>query len=298
MAVGREEFPFLGKGFEWRTKKTDEPIWNVFVQILLPLVLILTFVAVLDILRYKHVAEVERIESHKLRKFITEKLEKIDPQKEHNKYKVTLIELQYLKLSIALRDVEKEKREDLKLTQFPDAGKIDLTYTKIIDIDFKELCKKAKDIFDNNGEQGFKDGIYKEVLRKASVKDTGKWNLRVRQWNPVPKDEPYTATLSSITPGNRAKIHNDIVEFVETLRKNIRLLQTQLLHRLFDELIKNPEELDNHSRKLVEKIISTKEEDERKRLAKDFYQKMVRKWRDQLETEGYEFLEDTWDKLI
>jgi len=294
MAVGREEFPFLGKGFEWRAKKTDEPIWNVFVQILLPLVLILTFVAVLDILKYKHVAEIEKIRAREA----WERIETIDPQMEHRKYKVTLIELQYVRLLNALKDIKYEKREDLKLTQFRDAGKIDLAYTKVIDNDFKELCRKAKNIFDNNGEQGYKDGIYKEVLRKASVKDTGKWNLRVRQWNPVPKDEPYTATLSSITPGNRAKIHNDIVEFVETLRKNIRLLQTQLLHRLFDELIKNPEELDNHSRKLVEKIISTKEEDERKRLAKDFYQKMVRKWRDQLETEGYEFLEDTWDKLI
>jgi len=251
-------------------------------------------VAVLDILKYKHVAEIEKIRAREA----WERIETIDPQMEHRKYKVTLIELQYVRLLNALKDIKYEKREDLKLTQFRDAGKIDLAYTKVIDNDFKELCRKAKNIFDNNGEQGYKDGIYKEVLRKASVKDTGKWNLRVRQWNPVPKDEPYTATLSSITPGNRAKIHNDIVEFVETLRKNIRLLQTQLLHRLFDELIKNPEELDNHSRKLVEKIISAKEEDERKRLAKDFYQKMVRKWRDQLETEGYEFLEDTWDKLI
>lgn len=294
MAVGKKELSFLAEGFEPRARKSDGTVWNVFVQILLPLILILTFVAVLDILKYKDVAEAEKVRADKYRGlYMKEK----DPKKEVHKLNATIIQLQYLKLLNALKDVKDEKRGELKLIQLPDASRINLKGTKVIDIDFRELCKETKNIYDNNGEQRFKNGIYKKVIQKADVKDTEKWGTRVRQRNSIPEDETYVATLSVITPGNRAKMHNEIIEFVETLKKETRLLQTQLLHHLFEELIKNPEELDETSRRLGERIISARDEEEGRRLANDFYQKMIRRWRKQLKKEGYIFLEDTWDKL-
>ena len=119
----------------------------------------------------------------------------------------------------------------------------------------------------------------------------------MRYWNRIPKDNPYTVKESIIANENRAKIHNEIVESVEMIREETRLLQIQLLHRLFEELIKNPEKLDKDSRKLVERIISARKEDERKGLANRFYKKMIKRWRKQLKKNGYVFIEDTWDKL-
>ncbi len=301
MAVIKKESLSLTEGFESGARKSDGTVWNIFVQILLPLVIILSFVAVITILKYKDVAGIEKAGREKALAAYNKIVNSTDPESdlaiERENHNFTKIQLQRMRLLKALDEVEMEKRRELKLGLFPGAGRINLQGINVIDPDFKELCTKAKNIYDNDGEQTFKDDIYSKVIQKADIRDTQQRGRRVRWWRDIPKDDPIIAKLSVITPGNRANIHNEIIEFATNLKKEIKILQIQLLQRLFRELIKHPETLDEKTERRLKKIISTKDENERRRRANEFYQRIIRKWRNKLDKEGYMFLEDSWDKL-
>ena len=158
------DLALFGEGFAKAAKKSDESIWHVFVQILLPLVLILTFVSVLDILKYKDVAEIERIHAQDLR----DELEELDPTKALEKYKVTLTELQYITLIKNLEEIKHAQLNNLKLLQFPDANRIQLEGVEIEDILFQTMCTLTHDYFDRNQMQNNKNSIYKASVGSGS----------------------------------------------------------------------------------------------------------------------------------
>ena len=277
-------------------------VWNIFVQILLPLVLILTFVAVMDIMKYRDVAEKEKENARKFREKYYEKVDQNTLEKQKN---YALIDLQFQKLLVALEEVKKEKMVDTKLDIFPDANRIKLQTVNLADRDFKHLCVKTSQFFKSPlTEQAEKDDIYNSVLNKTGDVQDSEMKVRKRAGLPLvgkhyhtTQDEPYVIDGSEITPDNRMKIHDRITEFVSTLKVKTIQLQIDLLYRVFEYLLENPEELDDNLKKLADTMNTEKNKKMKQELAKRFHMKLIEKLEARIDAAGFLFHKDTWNKL-
>ena len=130
-------------------------------------------------------------------------------------------------------------------------------------------------------------------------KDHAGLRMNVRFWNDIEStpEDSYTADLTIVTTRNRKRIHNAIVEFFESTQKQIILLQTELLHRIINELMVKPEQIDTRSRKLVEDLIAEEDKQKRDLLAIEFYRRIIAKWNKKLDDQNYLLLRDTWNNF-
>lgn len=290
----------------WGKGKSTEAsdIWNLFVQVLLPLVLVLTFVAVMDVMRYRDVAKFEKDKARRLfEKLIY--LEKKD--KVIQNYNHALIEVQLQKLLVALEKIKKEETEKIKLSLIINSDRIKLQTdkVKVKDDDFKKLCEVALNKFkDEQSEQTYKDTLYSLVIKKTKDvedKEIKKKEIKglpvVRRHYDIATDDLILEDNIEITPANRAKIHKEIIEFVNDLKAEVKRLQLGLLFRIFDFLMVHPEELDKNLKQLAQAIIQESDPGQRKMKANEFYRQLIKKWRRKLEEDDYHFLEETWEKL-
>ena len=288
----------------WGIGKSTEAndIWNLFVQVLLPLVLVLTFVAALDIMRYRDVAKFEKDKARRLTEILKDREKK---DKVIRNYNHTLIALQLQKLLKTLEEIKKEETENIKLNLFPGAGRINLQAVKVEDTDFKYLCEEAsKRFMDPQAEQSLKDRLYSSVIEKTDGVDDieidkkkKKGSSIVRQHHDDLADATILVNATQITPVHRAQIHKNIIEFVDSLKKKIIQLQSGLLFRIFDYLMGHPEQLDQHLQKLAQAIIQERDPRQRKMNANEFYRLLIKNRRRKLEEDDCHFLEETWKKF-
>lgn len=253
MNIYKKNSILLPKRLETKANKTDGMIWNVFVQILLPLVLLLTFVAVQVINIYKEAAENERKHVEALEQYLVSLEQENSAAQERLHKQEAYINLQYQILLNALQKTEQEKLRELKLSMFSEGtDRIHVDGTHVKDNDFKMLCDTAKNIFDQNDEQGFRDNIYREVLEKVSqppylIRDPEPGGLQVRRHDTIPEESVYKARFEIITDANRARIHNEIIEFVNQVKKDVMTVQDEVLQILGDQFILHPVGLDQES---------------------------------------------------
>jgi hypothetical protein len=299
---GINDLSLLTKTLGTTEKDGESGVWNIFVQILLPLVLILTFVAVMDIMKYRDVAEKEKENARKFREKYFEKVDQNTLEKQKN---YALINLQFQKLLVALEEVKKEKVGKLKLNIFPDAARIKLQAANVLDEDFKSLCRKINDIFKTSlTEQREKDAVYISIINKLEDVFDSEMEERKRAGLPLvgnhyntTQDEPYIIDGSEITSANRKSIHEKIIEFVNTLKTKTILLQTGLLHRIFLYLLENPENLNEDLRRLADVMNLEQDREEKQRLAKEFYMRLIENLEKKIDQMGFAFHSDTWNKL-
>ncbi len=274
----------------------NEDVWNIFVQILLPLVLVMTFVAVVTILKFKDVAKVREKEVEFWRQYAAN-VEKKDKEQLLKNLNSTTKELQRIYLLNALDKVRIQKRHELKLDRFFSASNVKLEGQKISDDDFKELCRVTRYVFYSYGRQRFKEGMYREVLKISKVKDTRIGVIKVHRWPTIPEDR-LPPRLYIISRENRARIHNSIMDAIDAFKNEVMALQIGVLHRIFEYLINHPETLDNDLRRLAERLSSTRDEREVRRLASTFYREVVKKRQKRIKKEGYVFLDETWNQFM
>jgi hypothetical protein len=297
---------FLLKAWGKRRSTDANDIWNLFVQVLLPLVLVLTFVAALDIMRYRDVAKFEKEKARRLTETLMD-LGKKDKVIQH--YNHALIEVQLQKLLITLEKIKKEEIENIKLNLFPEPEKINMKAVDVDDDDFKNLCKEtAKWFKDAQAEQSQKARLYSLVIEKTKnvedkeLKKKGMEGLPsiIRHYdipNDIPKNDLILEDKIEITPTNRAKIHNGIIEFLDSLKKEVKALQSGLLFRIFNYLMGHPEQLDQYLQQLAQAIIQARDPRQREMKANEFYRRLIKNWRKKLEKDYYHFLEETWEKF-
>lgn len=292
-------------------KSEESNIWNVFVQILLPLVLILTFVAALDIMRYKLVADVEKVRADEAYGKISDMLDK-DPTASQRNF--AFIKIQLLELLRALDKIKEEKMGHIKFIRFVDrtsegrivnADRIELDRAMIKDDDFKTFCGKTYYMF-SNIQSRYEEmrNLYQSVLSKAKIMDGSSFSYSNNE-TPVYDHavEGNKAEKSEITPENRSKLLNAINDFLNTLEKDTIRLQTDLIDRIFDYLIQNPEDLkDENLKRLADLIISAPNEKVRMIHANEFYRQFIQIWQRKVEGGSgsgsrYMLLRKTWEGL-
>lgn len=302
MSGNNSNLSFLKDALGGGEKEEEGGVWNIFVQILLPLVLILTFVAILNITKYKDIAKEEKERARQAR-------EELDKAMKNNKLleqkNNALISFQLQKLLVALEKVKKDEYQRLRLNIFPGASRIQLKGTEVEDVEFKKLCTMTAVIFESDRtEQEKKDDIYDAVINEAEdVKDSKNEKMRatglpfVKKHNKIPEDEPYIIDAAEITTANRVKIHNKIVEFVSDLKVTVSDLQTGLLHRIFEYLLENPGSLDKDLRQLADDMNLKKDAKIKKELAKRFHMLLIESLQRKIEGMDLKFHRDTWNNL-
>ena len=278
------------------TSDESESVWNLFVQILLPIILILTFTTVLSILKYQLVAEQAQNENKSLRGDLDALEREFDPARERFKRKRALLTVQRQKLLLALEQTKQTERVNLKLQKFMSGTKVILAGSSIQDEDFKELSVRVKDVVSKKQIRSeYYKSMYKKVLEIAGIKDEKRHVVALKPKNneTFNDDEVRFFKEDIISPSNRALVHNDIVSFVRNVRDDLKNVQVDVLGKIFDYLTVTPEMADDTIPPLVECMLDAQATAERQQqCALLFYKKVIGGVKSQIAE--YEFLEETW----
>jgi hypothetical protein len=264
------------------------------VQVLLPLVFVLTFVVVTGLMVYKAAYK-------GMLRFIGS-----DSDIEGIQGQERLVDVQLQKLLLALEAVKTERRGALNVSMFPRAARITRRGVKLGDADFQLLCRRSAELFDADARAArlrFADEMYRQVLALAGVADTS--SLDVQRWSvrttvaqaTVDAAQTMSAEEPVIVSANRRFIHNAILDFVDGLEEQVVELQVDLLQQVFDELLAagSFEALDPASTRLLGEILDpSTSETERLRAAEQLYRGLLERWRERFDEAGYPFLDRTW----
>jgi len=265
-----------------RRKADEADTWNIFVQILTPLIIVLSFVAMIEIARFKQGFDergemVERLRTN---------LSPTDKEREHE---LELIDLQRQKLLLALDVVVASRREALGFGRVPNAGVVGIDAPAVKDEAFKALCRNMRRI----GSDGtFEKRMLEDVMAKAGVRDAARFD-------PQPGYQADHLTgRNVITLNNRNYLRERIGERVAALRLELQGMQQQVLSRIFHALMARPEALDAKtsalSRKVIDPAASVADQAEAARTLVRYLNDRIRA---ALAQDGYEFLEKTWQSI-
>ena len=277
------------------TPQDDPTIPWAFNQVLLPIILVLSFIILTEIYRYQeaHARVVSALRAPQ-----NEPSQRITGQ-------VTAINLQ---LQILLRKLEFEKakeRIESKLALFPDPKLIRRSGVTLQDENFKFLCAWALPLLDEPGYQEKVATIYGGILAEANVRDPASPERFVHQqvfseaeltaesvramdddqWLAVFSFDPHV-----IADRNRQILQNAILEFVDSLRTEIKAVQLSLLKTMLAEMLENPEReiLSPQSRELIEQMMKPGvSEPQHELLSRELYRKILGEWAARCEKEGY-----------
>lgn len=291
-------------------------VWNLFAQLLFPLIMILSFISVLDISKRDDVVKNVNADKEKLQDVLvgisTTREVKAKIAEWRNIY-----EQQRFKLLQAWERIRNEERDKLFLNMFTSGERVILKGIDIDDTEFLALCEGAKQLFDK-GEPvqiEYMTNLYRRVLEEAGITDasTNPREFSVHLWptdsTKIPdipfaqQSEEQQSQLAvieakNIHPANRAFVHNQIWNGVNGFKNETEEVQGNVLSRIFDQLLASPEKLDTRAEKLVEAILSPSTmAEERRRKANEFYEGQGDWIRDRLESNGYHLLVRTWNQI-
>jgi len=278
----------LKKGRRDSLADTESAIYNLFVQILLPLILVLCFVAIIDILTYKNAFWIIFEENNQLIEE-GERVKLTDKGKEIKRANTLILKLQKLRLLMALEEIKPKEQERFKLIFFWDdksnvsGNKVQLRGANINDNNFKLLCNSFKiDVYGKR--QSYQDRLYEHILIKAEMIDDGSGS----------KEAPHEYIITS---ENRTFISGEIKAFTDSLETDVVTLQSEVLIRIIDALMAEHKTLDKSSQQLVAEILNPKTgKTRRQRAVKAFYDLQVKQIKIKL-GKKYAFLDRTWHKI-
>lgn len=304
--------------------RSDESgIWNVFVQLLLPLVIILSFAAVLEIDRYQKIIDQTQRQNDDLR-LEMKSIDSTDPQRLAENLARTVFLSQRRKLQIALELAVQDDRKEWLFTEL-NADGVKLLGARIDDRRFAEFSQL---VWSHLGPAAtrtrfdYVNDLYKDVLALADIRDTApEAEQRVRLWpegiagtdpefarfdayeplgDRVEADRAELANIRDniIHPANRAFLHNQINGEAWRSETQAVALQTAVIDRIYQSLIANPEQLDEASRERVREMVNPDTPAERREiLAELVHDRTISALRERLEGDGYTFLTQTWTDL-
>jgi len=211
--------------------------WNLLVQILLPLVLVLTFVMV--ILMAKTVGNYEKMRNIALKAY--------DERKEYREKTVAQMETQMERLRRILDGLEQEERNTLGLSAFsvddpasllvwaepePELGKVAV----LNDPHFLHLCQTSVRIFsEESAKTDFSLRLYMTVLNRSNLayEETMVLDVlkKVAMWNTFKDIEPTNADFLAFQEDalcfrNARRLAKAVAEKVSGIRDSIVRVQT------------------------------------------------------------------------
>lgn len=274
----------------------EDSVWNLFVQILLPLILILTFISVILILKYKTKADQADKDLSSLTREYEEVLTELDPQKIREGSKKLILKLQLQKLFRALMEVEKIERESLGLTDYRSVRDVVLDGSKLSDKDFKNFCRKFKNTVlsrQYNIKDQYLRSVYTKILRAAEVRDSEKINFVIMNNQERVRYEfleRVNAVEGVISKSNRLIIASEVLKLANSFKSEMTKLQKDLLLEMLYAKADEEEELDEESRKLIAVMNNTENSEIYDSALEQFYRREMKKIKDNIVE--YDFMPD------
>lgn len=268
-----------------------ESVWNLFVQILLPLILILTFLSVMDILRYKIRGEIVDEQNQRLEQNIEELLGTVDEDGFFLKNQRSILEVQRQKLIQALTEIRPEEFKRLKIALFEAGAEIKMEGHEVTDGQFKAFCMLAREYLVRRSIE-YRSDLYARVLRRANVNDPMRLPIRIHGEDEelFDKKQIMAAQAATISKANACFIQNRIIEFINSLHQKSLNLQVEVMDQMYEALLKNPTEMSRRGRKLVQQMLRPDIDDkERTRLSGEIYREINDEVRRKVK--GYGFLD-------
>jgi len=273
-----------------------------FNQILQPIILVLTFVILTQILGYREAFTIMLKGGRQAPTAV--------------RGKINMINYQYQKLHVALEQAKARTRVETMLASFPNAARVKRDGSKLDDADFKKLCTAIKGLTDNAAFSERAALIYTDVLARAGVTDPKGSDFRPeaafapegdRELSPRDLvDNPDLArrlyedggSATVISSWNRSIIQKAIVDFLDGLQREGAAVQFQLISALKQEALDDPDSvtLSDDSKRLLDEMLRPGSSDaDRQRLARDFYWNLTREWEAEFTSSGYEMI--IWQDL-
>jgi hypothetical protein len=298
--------------------RNNEHIWNVFAQLLVPLIILMTFAVVMELVQYqKSIDEINK-QNYDLQTRINN-LGNTAPGILAKRAEVQLIDAQRQKLWASLLQEISERRgpKGLDLDRFfGSADLVNMRGETIDDPRFEALClkvardvlgevKKAEDgtlqpvsgAMERRASKEFTGSVYQQVLKRADLRDP---NLpdddleMAGRMSPVwPKDQSETlVTDAVVTRDNRQFILEQIAKAASQIRSDLVEIQRGVVVRIYAAYHDDARGQD--LARQMEK--STGPSDEPSAEAEKYFDYMQKKVREAL-GRNYYFLNATWSPV-
>jgi hypothetical protein len=190
-----------------------EELWNLFVQILLPLLLVLIFVSIFLIINAQYKVTDLTAQLDSLERAVKESVQEKEKFALNVKISEGLIDLQKQKLLNALLEVKEAEKKKYCLYHFPDGDcVIAMEDGAVRDGYFVTMSEKANK--DMHEPESYKYRLYDAVLERAGLGDPGVSDVGGRLVDEYTAREKLTANSSTIWKGNKGFILNEIAAFI------------------------------------------------------------------------------------
>jgi hypothetical protein len=258
------------KGKENEENVDHESAFNILLQIVLPVVLILSFLVTTKIqeitqLVGKDVSEVKKMIE------ITQLIGTTDI----SKVREWIIELEKQKLIVALIRVKEERIRHYGL-DFVSRKVININDGRLDDPDFKTTSEKVLEgLGDKKSREVETERLFKLVLDEANLS-------------------------RPITEENKKFVKEEIRDFINRVIEDLSTIQIGVIKEIFQYLSLKSDELDKwdpNLKELRDLYRKAKTSKEKEALIGKFIVGFNERLKSDLEKEGYVFLEKTWEKM-
>lgn len=257
---------------------------DVLLQVVLPIVLILTYCVLQSARNY--IAAVDEV---------------------RGKYRQAVLELQKQRIVAALETVKARQRQELGLA-FLSQKEVRLTGSGQLQSDhlaFREACRKTAEIFLTDDSQAREEArIYGLVLKTAGLTDSTPFALKGAT---APEDATLAAQTESaergeITGANRVFLKAGVAAFLadlhqEVLQLELRVMQAALeIYRAapFEVLYRWNPELEKLKQAIVQALI---QKGDPAPYEESLLRALFRRIREDFERQGYTFLPEIWETI-
>ena len=288
---------------------SEARIWNLFAQILIPLVILITFVAVDGIRRYGEYLQNEQIlrgiAEHGRTQCEMTRNQACTPER-NQAWALN----QWQKMLLQLNGIMQQQRAELGLSHFRNSDDVHLDGVTVNDPNFQKLDEAAAQQLETGsaGRQKLIEGIYLAIIKAASLHDQTSpvLDTAIRQAEDQPMGgDPEDFDLAGdsvdqnvIIPQIRQRFLSRIAAECNILRDDVEKLQIATVGRVYHALNDAPEQLTaterQYAARMLEQGISAGERSER---AREFYHRFNDDLRDRLTVQHYVFLQETWSAL-
>jgi len=270
------------KFFRVKNKEKKVYIWTVFVQILLPLTLIITFLAninyfyfVSTIFMYKLTSKHEEENfANCIEKF--EKAENGDPVNLYMRINIKKNEIQLLKLKLEFEKVKNNLIDQYNINYFKNSENYVNSEIILKNNSFITLCDYANKKFqDIENEQVLKNELFDNLLLKLNIYDCDEQTIE-RNYNM--SEETFSSlnnTSNMITCKNKKIIKDDIKGFVKTIKEFVIQLQIRVFLDILFQTIDNYPLNDEQISIMIDKFGNEKNETYLNKYAKDTHEIFV-----------------------
>jgi len=293
-----------------QARRGEALVWNLFSQILIPIVILVTYVAVDGITRIGAFLDREqKISNYNQAKF-AQCMENNNATCSRDLRQV-YAQHQWVRLMLALERRVRAQRKELGFEDYQDGGKVKLDGIRIADPGFQSFAANAATYFGRAAPQrvAYIRNLFGEAIAAAELRDDeatisdaeiAQAIVRPRRADPLDFEVPATTSdPNRLVAQVRELFLARVAAECDIMRDDAQRLQVEVVGRIYHALLDAPQQqLTASSREAARRMLETGiSEQERKARAAAFARQFNVDLAADLHAQKIDFLAETWDAL-